>query len=995
MQRSLPPTLRLERELPGGGMARVFVANDESLGRKVVVKILAKDLTEGLSTERFKREIHLAAQLQHPHLVPVLQAGEAEGLPYFVMPYVSGESLRERLAGARALPVREAVGILRDVARAMAYAHDQGIVHRDIKPGNVLLSGGSAMVSDFGIAKALSSSITGEHDTAVLTRTGSSLGTPTYMAPEQAAADPDADHRVDLYAFGVMAYELFTGKPPFHGRSPQALLTAHLVEIPEDLGTLVPNLPSSLAGLVMQCLQKDPAKRPASAKEIVERLDEIDWSGERAATQQVKRPSSAVTQPRSRLLIGGAVVAVLAVVGGWLWRRSAGAGEKVDQQLVTVVPFRVASADPALHYLREGMLDLLAAKLPGEGGLRASEPRTVLEAWKAAGGKEGNDLATRDAIRLAQKLGAGWLLLGDVVGTPSRVTLNAGLFPTSGGDARTRVSVEGPPDSLGSLVDQLVARLLTNTSSGSANPPGSSLTQTSLPALRAYLEAVSQFRRGLPSSVQAFAEAVDRDSNFALASLGLLQATGWWNDQVQTERATRLTWRNRAQLSAKDQALLTATVGPRYPGRSSTKEVYEAAQRYTQLAPDRADAWELLADKIYHMGYALGLPDRAKRAADGFKKAMSLDSLNVPVFIHLQQLAVEMGDTALDHHLERLRLSTDTAKYGVLQQEWYRAAGNNDSAAMEKVWHNLPKPPDVGLLFLIARMPLFVSGTSVEPSIRGYDSLIARISNPNGQRQLHYSAASMQLLAGRPAAAQRDLEKGAASPDDIGFLSRQLVDAVVEAGDTVAAAQVVPRLQKLADAPVPRDSAAAADQRSVIRAVLGWKLNRGDTSGVRGMLTKLRAGPDLDASGQAPSVDLVSLSVLEALYADRVRSPEAPRVAARLDSLLENADYSNFNSGRMAFASLTAGRLLEKYQNPAAALKAVRRRSTWWSNDMPYLAVQLREQGRLAALAGQKEEAIEAYRHYLSFRTAPEPSVQPEVDLVKKELAKLESARTE
>src|SRR5262249_25588846 len=146
LQQSLPSTLRLERELPGGGMARVFLAQDESLGRKVVVKILAKDLTEGLSTERFKREIHLAAQLQHPHLVPVLQAGEAEGLPYFVMPYVVGESLRERLAGGKPLPVREAVGILRDVARAMAYAHDQGVVHRDIKPGNVLLASGSAMV---------------------------------------------------------------------------------------------------------------------------------------------------------------------------------------------------------------------------------------------------------------------------------------------------------------------------------------------------------------------------------------------------------------------------------------------------------------------------------------------------------------------------------------------------------------------------------------------------------------------------------------------------------------------------------------------------------------------------------------------------------------------------------------------------------------------------------------------------------------------------------
>ena len=161
------------------------------------------------------------------------------------------------------------------------------------------------------------------------------------------------------------------------------------------------------------------------------------------------------------------------------------------------------------------------------------------------------------------------------------------------------------------------------------------------------------------------------------------------------------------------------------------------------------------------------------------------------------------------------------------------------------------------------------------------------------------------------------------------------------------------------------------------------------------MLGRLKAGPDLNLAAPTPSLDLISMTALEALYADRIRSPEAPALAARLDTLMENTDYSSFSSGRLAFAALTAGRLLEKYQNPAAGLRAVRRRSTWWSNDMPYLAAQLREEGRLAALAGQKQEAIESYRHYLSLRSAPEPKVQPEVDGVKKELAKLESARTE
>ncbi|MEO8032638.1 MAG: serine/threonine-protein kinase, partial [Gemmatimonadota bacterium] len=448
-------------------MARVFLADDQTLGRKVVIKVLLPELAEGLSNERFKREIHLAAQLQHPHLVPVLQAGEAEGLPYFVMPYVAGESLRGRLRDFEPLPPREAIAILRDVARAMAYAHANGIIHRDIKPDNVLIAGGSAMVSDFGIAKAVSSSIASDPDGSVLTRTGSSLGTPTYMAPEQSAADPAADHRVDIYAFGAMAYELLTGKPPFHSLPPQALLTAHLVELPAPLADKVPGLPHSLAALVMQCLQKDPADRPASAQALLDRLDGLDWSGER-----VVPGTPASTARRWATPIG--VMVMLLVVGSLLavssrLRRRAAVVR--NPQLVTIVPFRVASADPALHYLREGMLDLLAAKLPGEGGLQATDPRGVLDAWHTAGGTPDHDLRTEESQQLAARLGAGWLLLGDVVGTPSRVTLNASLFPTGASQPRTRLSVDGPPDSLGALVDQLVAQLLTSLSAGTATGP--------------------------------------------------------------------------------------------------------------------------------------------------------------------------------------------------------------------------------------------------------------------------------------------------------------------------------------------------------------------------------------------------------------------------------------------------------------------------------------------------------------------------------------------
>lgn len=231
LQDALGGDYAIDREISGGGMSRVFVATETALGRKVVIKVLPGEMAGHVSAGRFKREIALAAHLQHPHIVPLLTAGEVGTLPYFTMPFIRGESLRARLAKEGELPVADAVRILREVASALEYAHEAGVVHRDIKPDNVLLSGGSAMVTDFGVAKALTASATeGEGQ---ITSLGVAIGTPVYMAPEQASADPTVDHRADVYALGVLAYEVLTGAPPFAGRSAAALLAAHVTEAPE------------------------------------------------------------------------------------------------------------------------------------------------------------------------------------------------------------------------------------------------------------------------------------------------------------------------------------------------------------------------------------------------------------------------------------------------------------------------------------------------------------------------------------------------------------------------------------------------------------------------------------------------------------------------------------------------------------------------------------------------------------------------------------------
>src|SRR3954467_1499652 len=249
LQNTLGPAYSVERELGGGGMSRVFVAVDTRLGRRVVVKVLSPDLVASVSADRFEREIQLAARLQHPHIVPLLSAGDVDGIPYYTMPFVEGASLRERLS-AGPLPYLEAQSILRDVARALAYAHRQGIVHRDIKPDNVLLAEGVAMVADFGVARALSAATTlagGE----LLTQVGMQIGTPAYMAPEQAAGDPDVDFRADLYAFGVMAYELLAGRHPFaERRTAQAMIVAHMTEQPAALTTHTVEVTPSMESIV-------------------------------------------------------------------------------------------------------------------------------------------------------------------------------------------------------------------------------------------------------------------------------------------------------------------------------------------------------------------------------------------------------------------------------------------------------------------------------------------------------------------------------------------------------------------------------------------------------------------------------------------------------------------------------------------------------------------------------------------------------------------------
>ena len=317
LQAALGSAYRIDQELGGGGMSRVFLAEETALGRKVVVKVLPPEMAAGVNIERFRREIQLAASLQHPHIVPLHAAGQAGDLFYYTMPLVEGESLRAKLAREGELPVPETIRILVDVADALAYAHAHGVVHRDIKPDNVLISGSHAVVTDFGVAKAVSAA-TGS---TTLTSLGVALGTPAYMAPEQAAADPHVDHRADLYAVGAMAYEMLCGHPPFTGMTPQAMLAAHVTQAPQPVTANRPAVPQALNALVMRCLEKKAADRVQRAEELVAQLQAMSTpTGGMAPTGStvISSGTEAAIRRGNPLRVGGlfvlAALGVLALV---------------------------------------------------------------------------------------------------------------------------------------------------------------------------------------------------------------------------------------------------------------------------------------------------------------------------------------------------------------------------------------------------------------------------------------------------------------------------------------------------------------------------------------------------------------------------------------------------------------------------------------------------------------------------------------------------------
>ena len=963
---ALGASYALERELGRGGMATVWLARDLRHGRLVAVKILRPELGAVLGAERFHREISLTATLQHPHILPLIDSGEAAGMLYYVTPYVEGESLRQRLEGAGPLDLAQTVDMVSALASALEHAHASGIIHRDIKPENILLSQGEPMLADFGIAFA-GPDLANER----LTATGLSLGTPAYMSPEQACASPVVDSRSDQYSLACVVHEMLTGEPPFAGPAPQEMLARRLSEPYPRLDSLG-TLPHTVRAALSRALARSPTDRFASVAEFVRAL--------RVGTSP-RLPLSSRTQ-RS-VLAGGVLLALVGLAAAaWISQSSPTALPTSSTELVAVLPFHVAGADSTLAYLREGMVDLLSAKLAGEAGVRAVDPRAVVQAWRRSTGEDSDGATTEKGLRIAERLGAGQAMTGSIVGNSRRVVISARSLALPRGEPVAQAVVEGPLDSLPGLVDRLAARLL----AGRAGYTGrrlSELASTSLPALRAYLEGEAAYRHGRYSQAKvSFEHALDADSAFALAALSLAATELWLG--FPSPRARSVAWAGRDRLGPRERAIAVALAGPHFPGPTPLTEDLAAWVRAVEEAPERAEAWFYAGDRYFHFGTFLGIDGADDQAKSYLRRAAELDTLAAAPLSHLLELAALEGDTGEVSRLETRLLGIDSTSDIVGFIRWRASIARGDVRTLDDLRSSFARMSTGSLLRIMQTSQELT--LDLEDADRAAQVLRRRGGSAGERAQVYASLASLALNRGRPAVHSGIMDELAAiQPGRHEAIRARLPAAIYSDGDSAEAARAASLLARSAMAPLASGSAARQEQYADICALGVWQLAMGQRMEVERSAQRLRAPlPEPDSAGARMTGEICAV-LLEASVAAERDGSAGLNAVQRFDSLLRiGTPLPAGIPGNLVLARLYR---LQGHLDDARA--ALRRRARWSVIPADYLASYHLEEARLAAAAGDRDGAVLAYQRFLALRDSPEPVLGTQLRQVKQELASL------
>jgi serine/threonine-protein kinase len=977
LETALAASYTLVRELGRGGMATVFLAQDLRHGRPVALKVLHPDLARTLGPERFQREIRTAARLQHPHILTVLDSGEASGLLWYTMPYVEGESLRQRLTREPQLPLDDALRIAIEVADALGCAHRHGVVHRDIKPENILLAGDHAVVADFGVARALD--LAGGEK---LTATGLALGTPAYMSPEQGTGDRHIDGRSDLYALGCVLYEMLAGEPPFTGRTAQVIMARRFSEPVPHLGT-VRDVPEQVEHAVMRALARSPADRFADAARFAEAL-----KTQLGATSQTGPVPSARRRVfgRRRVLAGAGILVAVAVA--FLLYRSfrTAPASALDRNLLAVAPFDVL--DPSLQLWREGLVDVLSRDLDGAGPIRTVSQSVALKHWAGRA-----DPAS--AAALGERTGAGLVVFGTLArrGADS-VSLRATVLDRSQNEAEPDLEVVGEERRLGELADSLGVRILR--ALGRGRPIGSvrhvSLASRSLPALKEFLRGEQFYRRGLwDSALVHYDRAVTQDGTFGLAFRRMALVLGWgpgtsggYRDQEEyRQRSVTL----NHGLSPRDSLLFLADSlnnlshpSPLFSDHQQAVAVLEdAARRY----PSDPEIWYTLGEYRYHDDP----PIRDNGAALGaFARAIELDSGFAPAYEHLVQLEIQQGrrDLALRYAQAYPALdSTDVNAPSLRLVALVLDSGGVSAPAATRAIRSA----SAVALFRAGLEHLGLWPDSAETAIALLQELATGRHEAAGADPWvadsvmwpQYLAATLAFRGHLRAAAEADrrlLANPEASPYSWfqdPFVSLSLFGIIP---DSVAGAAFRRSLEPGGpwEPFIPRHFGG-----------LPWWLARRDTASLAQFTARAAA---VGRRAKSPSLASRSrlLGALAGAYLMLARYDSAAALL-RLESIPDTLCSAGGFSSTCFYGKLTLARLLAARGEYRPAGDLLER---WWSlGDRPVCVLAMLERGRITERLGERQKAVASYRYVADAWRRADPELQPYATEARDALARL------
>ncbi|HKU63379.1 MAG TPA: serine/threonine-protein kinase, partial [Gemmatimonadales bacterium] len=797
---------RLLRELGRGGAASVWLAEDRRHGREVALKVLHPEVAAMLGTRRFLREIEIAARLSHPNILPLHEAGDAGGLPYYVMPVVHGESLRDRLRREIQLPVDEAIGITIEVAEGLAYAHEQAVVHRDIKPENILLQSGHAVIADFGIAKALATA-GGE----TLTATGLAVGTPAYMSPEQSAGSDHLDPRTDIYSLGCVLFEMLAGEPPFSAPTPQALAAKHMQAPPPKVRLTRKTVPAGVERAIERALAKVPADRYPSAKAFGQALERAR-SGEQGDDASRRR--------RVITTLAGVGMALLAVAMGIFWSRREPTVAQLNANRVLVFPLR--SIGPGLNGTEgEAVATLVGYALDG------SEPLRWLDGWDYLTPLERrslDSLSTDRANELSRRALARYFVDGSVVRAGDSLAVVLRLHDVLGDSLVARAGASqsaatADPALLGlRAVSQLLPALVAPGQTIDLRPLGDRKPA----AIASFLQGEQAYRRmRFDLALPRYNRALAADSQLAVAAVKGAQAAVLLERYGEAHELASKVLAGEDALSRRYRSF-AAGILAYLDGRADS--AVAAFRRAIATDEASAEAWTALGETFYHLVPSGDYADSS--AAQAFLHAEALDSTFSPPLVHLAHIAIRKGDLARASQLidrlslaepegsevlQRLRLMFQCVRDGPGSIDWGRAVQDSEMVV-----------PVARMLSIGARQPAC--------AVAAYR---AQLADPRGSATRKWGAllGLASLLAAQD---RRDELRQLLDSQSVGQVSGQILyflTAAAGTGNDAVAAAAARRYVTGSSSPDPATAWIVGE----------WGATKGDTVTLNRMLDSLRA----------------------------------------------------------------------------------------------------------------------------------------------------------